>query len=150
MSVWNVCTWPFPMQCWLFVLTYYAPGVERRWPCFQIKFESSLISWDDIWRNSKPRAWDVFLISPKFHGDWPTVTKPSVDKWWTDFHDLFRKGRTWEKEHFRDLVVNDSLNPGSICLFSGSVFVSNIKEKRMNGFSWNFHDMSGRTKEVII
>ena len=38
-------------------------------------------------------------------------------------------------EHFRDVAVNP-LNPGSIYLFSGSSFVCNIMEKRVNGFSW--------------
>ena len=37
-------------------------------------------------------------------------------------------------EHFRDVTVNP-LNPGSIYLFLGSVFVCNIMEKRVNGFS---------------
>ena len=26
------------------------------------------------------QTWYVFLISPKFHGNWPTVTKPSANK----------------------------------------------------------------------
>ena len=52
-------------------------------------------------------------------------------------------------EHFRDLAVNP-LNAGSILIFSGSVFVSNIMGKRLNGFSSNFHDMSGTTQEVTI
>ena len=51
-------------------------------------------------------------------------------------------------EHFRDIVVNP-LNPGSIFLFSGSVFVSNIIEKRVNDFLWNLYYMSGTTPEVI-
>ena len=37
-------------------------------------------------------------------------------------------------EHFRDVTVNP-LNSGSINLFPGSVFVCNIMENRMNGFS---------------
>ena len=37
-------------------------------------------------------------------------------------------------EHFRDVTVNP-LNPGSIYLFPGYVFVCNIIEKRVNGFS---------------
>ena len=52
-------------------------------------------------------------------------------------------------EHFGDVAVN-SFDPGSIFLFSGSVFVSNIMEKQLNGFSWNFHDMSGMMQEVYI
>ena len=53
-------------------------------------------------------------------------------------------------EHFQDVAMNP-LNPGSIYLFSGSVFVCNIveKEKRENGFSWNFCEMSGTTQEII-
>ena len=51
-------------------------------------------------------------------------------------------------EHFRDVAVNP-LNPESIHQFSGSVFVCNIMEKRVNGFSWNFYEMSGTTQEMI-
>ena len=51
-------------------------------------------------------------------------------------------------EDFRDVAVNP-LNPGSIHLFSGSVFVCNIMEKRVNGFSLNFYEMSGTTQEII-
>ena len=52
-------------------------------------------------------------------------------------------------KHFRDLGVNP-LNPGSILIISGSVFLSNIMGKWVNGFSWNFHDISGTTQEAII
>ena len=52
-------------------------------------------------------------------------------------------------EHFQDIDVSP-LNLGSILLFSWSVFVYNIMEKRVNGFSWNFHDMSGTIQGVII
>ena len=50
-------------------------------------------------------------------------------------------------EHFRDIMINP-LNPGSIYLFPGSVFVCNIMEKRANGFSWNFDETSGTTQEI--
>ena len=70
-----------------------------------------------------------------------------------EFHDFFLGNIGHETkntlEHFRDLADNP-LNPGSIFPFSGSVFVSNITGKRMNGFLWNFHHMSGTTQEVII
>ena len=49
-------------------------------------------------------------------------------------------------KHFWDVVVK-SLDPGSIFLFSGSLFVSNIMEIRLNGFSCNFHDTA---QEVYI
>ena len=51
-------------------------------------------------------------------------------------------------KHFRDVSVNP-LNPGSINLFPGSVFVCNIMEKGVNGFSWNFYEMSRTTLEII-
>ena len=51
-------------------------------------------------------------------------------------------------KHFRDVVVN-TLNSGLIFLFPGTVFVSNIMEEGMNGFSWNFHEISGRTQKII-
>ena len=51
-------------------------------------------------------------------------------------------------EHFWDVTFNP-LNPGSIYLFPGSVFVCNIMEKRVNGFSWNFYEKSGKTQEII-
>ena len=31
-----------------------------------------------------------------------------------------------------------------------SVFVKDMMEKLVNGFSWSFHDMSGTTQEVYI
>ena len=36
--------------------------------------------------------------------------------------------------HFRDVTINP-LNPWLIYVFPGSVFVCNIMEKRVNGFS---------------
>ena len=51
-------------------------------------------------------------------------------------------------ENFRDVTVNH-VNPVSIYLFPGTVFVWNIKEKRVNGFSWNFYKTSGMTQEII-
>ena len=57
---------------------------------------------------------------------------------------------TWNNlEPFRNVTVNP-LNPRSIFLFSGSLFVSIIMEKRVNVFSRNFHDMTGTMQEVII
>ena len=47
-------------------------------------------------------------------------------------------------EHFWD----DRLNPldtGFLFLFSGSLFVGNITEYRMDGYSWNFQDMDSRS-----
>ena len=51
-------------------------------------------------------------------------------------------------EHFRVVTVN-TLSPGSIDLFLGSVFVCNIVEKRVHGFSWFFYEMAGTTQEII-
>ena len=50
-------------------------------------------------------------------------------------------------EHFWVVVINP-LNSGSIFLFCKSVIVSTIKEKRMNGFSLIFHDISGTTQKI--
>ena len=50
-------------------------------------------------------------------------------------------------EHFRVVVINP-LNSGSIFLFCESVIVSTIMAKRMNGFSLNFHDISGTIQEI--
>ena len=50
-------------------------------------------------------------------------------------------------EHFRDVTVKP-LNPGSIYLFPGSVFVCNIMEKRVNRFSWKFYETSDMTQEI--
>ena len=47
-------------------------------------------------------------------------------------------------EHFRDVSVN-LLNPGLIFLFA-----SNDIKKRVNGFSWNFHEISGLTQEIMM
>ena len=51
------------------------------------------------------------------------------------------------QEYFRVVVINP-LNSGSIFLLCESVIVSTIMEKRMNGFWWNFHDISGTTQEM--
>ena len=50
-------------------------------------------------------------------------------------------------EYFQDATINP-LNPESIYLLTGSVFVYNIMEKRVNGFSWNFYETSGTTQET--
>ena len=42
--------------------------------------------------------------------------------------------------NIKDVAFNP-LDPGPIFLFSGFVFVSNIMEKRVNEFTWHFHDM---------
>ena len=71
---------------------------------------------------------------------------------WMDFHDIFRKGRTWHKEQsgtLFEMLRFTPLKPGSIYLFPGSVFVCNIMEKRVNGFSWNVNETSGTTQEII-
>ena len=47
-------------------------------------------------------------------------------------------------ENFWDVTVNP-LNPGSIYLFPGPVFVCNIMGKR----SWFFYETSGMTQEII-
>ena len=51
-------------------------------------------------------------------------------------------------EHF-DAAAFNPLGPGLIFLFYGSVFASNIMEKQVNGFSWNFQDMSEVTQQNI-
>ena len=51
-------------------------------------------------------------------------------------------------EYFRGDVVNP-LNTGLIFLFFGFGIVGNIMEKRANRFSWNFHELSGTTQEII-
>ena len=45
-------------------------------------------------------------------------------------------------EHFGDVAFHP-LGPASIFIFSRSVLASNIMVKRVNGFPWNFQDMSG-------
>ena len=55
----------------------------------------------------------------------------------TDFHEI--SGQVGYEtrnnlEHFEGVAFNP-LDPGSIFLFSGSVFDSDIMEKRVNGFS---------------
>ena len=51
-------------------------------------------------------------------------------------------------DYFRDVTVNP-LNSGSIYLFPGSMFVYNIMEKRVNGFSWIFYETPDMTQEII-
>ena len=51
-------------------------------------------------------------------------------------------------KHFRVVVINP-LNSGLFFLYSESVIVSTIMEKRMNGFPWNFHDILGTAQEII-
>ena len=47
-------------------------------------------------------------------------------------------------EHFGDDAFNP-LNTGFIFLFSGSVFVINIMEIQIDGYSRNFQDMDTRS-----
>ena len=76
----------FPCKIyWHFALTRSAPGSKcSKCMFFQIKFEDRRYFHVEIWRNqmkfSKLHTWYVFLISPKFHGDWPNVTKLSTNK----------------------------------------------------------------------
>ena len=55
---------------------------------------------------------------------------------WRIFMKFSAKVEHETMNHFRDDAIN-SLTPGSIFLFPGSVFVRNVMEKRVNGFSWN-------------
>ena len=64
---------------------------------------------------------------------------------------IFRKDshdtkRNWN--NFWDVMVNP-LNPGSIYVFPGSVFLCNIMEKWVNGFSWNFMKRQARHKKLL-
>ena len=101
------------------------------------------------------KLWRVVCLTPCIQGFfsyffrnpclWATLWKNG----WMDFHEIFRKvGNETRKnlKHFWDVAIK-SLDPGSIFLFSGSLFVSNIMEIRLNGFSCNFHDA---TQEVYI
>ena len=70
---------------------------------------------------------------------------------WTDFHDIFNKVCTWDKEQGGTFsgCCGSPLESRIIFLFLVSVFISDTMEKRMNGFSWNFHSMPD-TAQLII
>ena len=85
------------------------------------------------------RRWKIWMVN-QCYTNLPFVSIFFIEK---DGHET-RSNR----EHFRDVAVNP-LIPGSIYLFPGSVFVCNIMEKRMNGFSWNLHETPGTTQEII-
>ena len=68
-----------------------------------------------------------------------------AEKWMTGFSWHFQGRLDIRKknlEHFEDVALK-VLDPGPIFLFSGYAPHSNIIEKRLNGFSWFFHDISG-------
>ena len=50
-------------------------------------------------------------------------------------------------EHFGGVAFNP-FDPALILIFSGSVLDSNIMGKRVEGFSWNFHDMSSMAQQI--
>ena len=64
------------------------------------------------------------------------------------FSAKFAHGTRNKLEHFEN-VVGNPLNPISIFIFPGSVFVSNVMQKQVNGFLLNFHKMSGSTHVMI-
>ena len=49
-------------------------------------------------------------------------------------------------EHFGGVALNP-FDPALIFIFSGSVPDSNIMGKQVNGFSWNFQDMSSMVQQ---
>ena len=65
----------------------------------------------------------------------------------TDFHEILRTGQTWGKKRSGSFSGSwgQLFESGIDFLFSGSVFVRNLMEKRVNGFSYNWHDKSGTT-----
>ena len=72
-----------------------------------------------------------------FHGN--LCLSATLGKSWKRFHYIHSKRGAWNKEQsvtFSDCWFN-YLNAGSIFLSSGSVFASNIMEKRVDGFSRN-------------
>ena len=63
-----------------------------------------------------------------------SIAEKTVERFFMNFSEKDGHDRKRNLEHFRDVAVNP-LNPGSIYLFRGSVFVCNIMEERVNGFS---------------
>ena len=77
-----------------------------------------------------------------------SIAEKKVERIFTKFSEKDGHDTRSNLKHFRDVTVNP-LNPGSIYLSPGSVFVYNIMEKRMNRFSWNFYETSGMTQEIV-
>ena len=64
------------------------------------------------------------------------------------FQQKWGMGQGKKVEQYEDVAVSP-LNPGCHFRFSGSVFVSNILEKKVNGFSWNFHEIPGTIQNIV-
>ena len=77
-----------------------------------------------------------------------------TEKWMNVFHFFFMKGRTWDKKQsgtLSDLAVNPLIRCWFFFYFlDPCLLIIFCKNERVSGLSWNFHDMSGTTQEVII
>ena len=100
----------------------------------------------------------MFYLTPWTHDYFPTFSEKCMslssitEKRFNGFSIFFfeKDGHdTWNNlEHFRDVTVNP-LNPGSIYIFPGSVFVCNIMEKRVSRFPWFFMKCQARHQKKI-
>ena len=125
--------------CWFVCLFVYLLATLRRKNGFSWSFQGG---WDlvqgiiwNIFRLFHSTPWTLVSFST-FSGESVTVNNITGNNEWTDFHDIFSRGSHETRNNqniFLDFAVNP-LKPRSIFPFSGSVIVSSIMEKRVNGF----------------
>ena len=102
---------------------------------------------ETIWECSiKPFPYGIFVSN--FSGESVSV-RNITEKGWADFHEICRAGWLWDKEQTRTFwgVAFNTFDPALILIFSRSVLDSNIMGKQVNGFSWNFQDMSSMAQQ---
>ena len=103
-----------------------------------------------VWKGKRMK-WLNFGSDPDHYMDlldpWNVIFKDRyLKKLWMDCDDIFSKWPKWCEEQ----VIRFWEWSGSLYGSSGSrlpdVFVHNVAEKRMDGFWWNFRDMSEKVK----
>ena len=98
-------------------------------------------------RSGKRKKWFNFESDLDHYLDlldpWNIIFKDKeLKKSWVDFDEIFRKCPKWDKEQ----VIRFWEWSGSSGSGLPDVFVYKINQKLMDGFWWNFQDMSEKVK----
>ena len=120
---------------------------------------------ETLWENRWANFHEIFRIGRAWCKEQPGIFGFTFNPWiqgyfFYVFEKIYVCLHHWEKQvsefpwnfqqrsHMNDVEYFNPLNPGSIFLFSRSMFVSNM-EKQVKAFSWNFQEMCGMTQEII-
>ena len=145
---WRLCFHCCPLPC-LFVCLSVSNITEKRLNGFLWNFQSR---WGFI-QVTIENIYRMFHLTPRTQGFFPffrrnpcllAALQKKVDRIFMKFSEKDGTDIRSNLEYLRDVTVSP-LNPESIYLFPGSVFVCNMK-KRMNGFSRNFYGTLGTTQ----